>query len=131
MLIGSRLVRRAKSYDIVHNFGRHAYLIPILPLNIVKIQTYMRDVSPNSMRKARLLGARRLHYTAVSRFIRDTGNIAGGDWSVIYNCANISDYQFNENVDPSTAPLVFLGRLEKCKGAHHAITVAKKLNRPL
>src|SRR6202040_3702835 len=76
-------------------------------------------------------GARNLHYTAVSKFIRDTGCIGGGEWGVIYNCASARDYQFNADVDPRTAPLVFLGRLEKCKGAHHAIAVAKRLKRSL
>ena len=30
-----------------------------------------------------------------------------------------------------TAPLVFLGRLDRCKGAHHAIAVARRLQRRL
>jgi len=34
-------------------------------------------------------------------------------------------------VNPNTAPLVFLGRLERCKGAHAAIEVARRLNRQL
>jgi glycosyltransferase involved in cell wall biosynthesis len=37
----------------------------------------------------------------------------------------------NRNVDPSTAPLVFLGRLERCKGAHTAIGVARATGRKL
>ena len=47
----------------------------------------MRTVDPDNMATARRLGARRLHYTAVSAAIRDTGRPGGGDWSVIYNCA--------------------------------------------
>jgi glycosyltransferase involved in cell wall biosynthesis len=129
--IGGRLIRDLRCYDVVHNFGRLAYLFPILPRKIVKVQTYMRDVNPNNMRKARALRARCLHYTAVSRYIRDTGKSGGGEWSVIYNCANAEEYQFNEAVDPTTAPLLFLGRLERCKGAHTAIAVAKKLDRRL
>jgi len=31
--------------------------------------------------------------------------------------------------DPVAAPLVFLGRLDRCKGAHHAIAVARRLRR--
>ena len=34
-------------------------------------------------------------------------------------------------MDPATAPLVFLGRLERCKGAHTAIDVARRLGRRL
>src|SRR5262249_9962881 len=35
------------------------------------------------------------------------------------------------DVDAATAPLVFLGRLERCKGAHTAIAVARRAGRPL
>ena len=60
-----------------------------------------------------------------------TGKPGGGDWSVIYNCAPIEQFRFRPDVDPSSAPLVFLGRLERCKGVHNAIAVARRLNRPL
>ena len=131
VLITSRLLRHGGKYDIVHNFGRLAYLTSILRWDLPKVQTYMRPVTPENIRKASALGARRLHYTAVSGAIRDTGKPGGGDWSVIYNCAPVDEYILSVEVDPRTAPLVFLGRLERCKGAHSAILVAKKLNRPL
>ena len=52
------------------------------------------------MATARRLGARRLHYTAVSAAIRDTGRPGGGDWSVIYNCAAPERYPFVAGTDP-------------------------------
>ena len=91
----------------------------------------MRTVNPANMATARRLGARRLHYTAVSAAIRDTGRPGGGDWSVIYNCAVPSRYPFVGGTDARTAPLVFLGRLDRIKGAHHAIAVARRLQRRL
>jgi glycosyltransferase involved in cell wall biosynthesis len=91
----------------------------------------MRTVDPNNMATARRLGARRLHYTAVSAAIRDTGRPGGGDWSVIYNCAVPERYVFTGGTDPASAPLVFLGRLDRCKGVHHAIAVAQQLRRRL
>jgi len=130
-LVTARFWSRAGRFDLVHNFGRLAYLTSVLRWNLPKIQTYMRTVNPNNMRKVARLGARRMHYTAVSAAIRDTGRPGGGDWSVIYNCAPVSEYRLNLNVDPRTAPLAFLGRLERCKGAHNAIAVARQLNRPL
>ena len=60
-----------------------------------------------------------------------TARDSGGDWSVIYNCAVPERYAFAGATDPTTAPLVFLGRLDRCKGVHHAITVAQRLRRRL
>lgn len=126
-----RLRNCKRHFDIIHNFGRLAYLTAVLRSNIVKIQTYMRPVNPRNMRLAQRLGGRRIYYTAVSRAIQRTGSIGGGHWTVIYNCASASEYSFSSDVDPICAPLVFLGRLERCKGAHTAILVAKRLQRQL
>src|ERR1043166_2135116 len=130
-LISARLVLNRRRFDLVHNFGRLAYLTAVLRSDLPKIQPYMRTVNPANMRKARTLGAKRLRYTAVSAAIRDTGKPGGGEWSVIYNCASVHEYRLNVQVDPGTAPLAFLGRLERCKGAHNAIAAARKLGRAL
>ena len=130
-LVTGRFWRQRDRFDLVHNFGRLAYLAGILRWDLPKVQTYMRTVSPRNMRLARALGARRLHYTAVSAAIRDTGRPGGGDWSVVYNCVPVDQYKLRTDVDPAAAPLVFLGRLDRCKGAHTAIAVARRLNRPL
>jgi|KBSMisStaDraftv2_1062788.scaffolds.fasta_scaffold229586_1 glycosyltransferase involved in cell wall biosynthesis len=131
LTLAGRFLRSARRFDVIHNFGRLAYLAPVLSWDVPKIQTYMRTVDPANMATARRLGARRLHYTAVSAAIRDTGRPGGGDWSVIYNCAVPERYTFAGSTDPTTAPLVFLGRLDRCKGAHHAIAVARQLQRRL
>jgi glycosyltransferase involved in cell wall biosynthesis len=131
MTLAGRFLTGASRFDVIHNFGRLAYLAPVLARDVPKIQTYMRTVNPRNMVTAQRLGARRLHYTAVSAAIRDTGRPGGGDWSVIYNCAAPERYPFVADTDPATAPLVFLGRLDRCKGAHHAIAVAQRLQRRL
>jgi glycosyltransferase involved in cell wall biosynthesis len=131
LTLASRFLTRGTGFDVVHNFGRLAYLAPVLARDLPKVQTYMRTVNPANMATARRLGARRLHYTAVSAAIRDTGRPGGGEWSVIYNCAAPSRYPFVGDTDAVTAPLVFLGRLDKIKGAHHAIAVARGLQRRL
>jgi glycosyltransferase involved in cell wall biosynthesis len=131
LTLASRFLAAASRFDVIHNFGRLAYLAPVLARDLPKVQTYMRTVSPGNMETARRLGARRLHYTAVSAAIADTGRPGGGDWSVIYNCAVPSRYPFVGDTDPRSAPLVFLGRLDRIKGAHHAIAVAQRLQRPL
>src|SRR4051794_35827565 len=129
--LAGRFLRSARRFDVIHNFGRLAYLAPVLARDVPKVQTYMRTVDPRNMATARRLGARHLHYTAVSAAIRNTGEPGGGDWSVIYNCAVPERYAFVGTTDPAAAPLVFLGRLDRCKGAHHAITVAHALRRRL
>ena len=129
--LSARFIRDHGRFDIVHNFGRLAYLTLVLRWNLPKVHTYMRAITPGNMRKAARMGARRLHYTAVSAAIRNTGAPGGGDWSVIYNCADPDRYTFRADVDPQSAPLVFLGRLDRCKGPHTAIDVATRLNRRL
>jgi glycosyltransferase involved in cell wall biosynthesis len=129
--VTARFWRRPGRFDLVHNFGRHAYLAGVLRRDLAKVQTYMRPVSARSVALARRLGVRRLRYTAVSEAIRRTGQGAGGEWSVIHNCAPAGRYLFRAGVDPGAAPLLFLGRLERCKGAHTAIEVARRLGRSL
>jgi len=125
------LLRDGHRFDVIHNFGRLAYLSVAFSWRTPKVQTYMRTVNPANMRKVRALGARNVCFTAVSGAIRDTGLPGGGDWRVIYNCASPATYAFQNHVDAARAPLVFLGRLERCKGAHTAIEVATRLNREL
>ena len=131
LTLTARFIRDDGNFDVVHNFGRLAYLTAIFRWNVPKVQTYMRTINPDNMRKAARLGARRLHFTAVSAAIRDTGTPGGGDWTVIYNCADPARYTFRGATNPSSAPLVFLGRLDRCKGPHTAIDVARRLNRRL
>jgi glycosyltransferase involved in cell wall biosynthesis len=130
-LVTARFWRRPHRFDLIHNFGRLAYLGGVLARDVPKVQTYMRRINPRNMRLADRLGSRRLHYTAVSAAIRDTGAPGGGAWSVIYNCAPVASYTFRGDTDAARAPLVFLGRLERCKGAHTAIAVARRLGRRL
>jgi glycosyltransferase involved in cell wall biosynthesis len=127
----SWLVREAGAFDVIHNFGRLAYLTSVLRRDVPKVQTYMRPVNPRNIGLTERAGARRLRFTAVSDAIRRTGAPGGGRWSVIYNCARPSLYTPRFDVDAATAPLVFLGRLERCKGAHTAIAVARAVRRPL
>ena len=131
LVVTGRLYASPKRFDLVHNFGRLAYLSAILGWDLPKVQTYMRSVNPANMRKVRMLGARRLSFTAVSRAVRDTGAPGGGEWHVIYNCASPAIYRCHPDTDAAAASLVFLGRLDRCKGAHTAIAVAKRLGRPL
>ena len=53
-----------------------------------------------------------------------------GNWHTVYNFVDLADYTFVENV-AADAPFVFLGRLDRIKGCHHCIALAKKLNHKL
>jgi len=84
-LLTGRFWRQPDRFDLVQQLrsarvsGRHS---PVGPSEGADLHA---DGVARNMRLARVLGARRLHYTAVSAAIRDTGRPGGGDWSVIYN----------------------------------------------
>jgi len=116
--------------DIIHSFSRLAYLLFLLKSPIPKIQSYQRYITARSVYLGTLLAGRTLSFTACSRYCAGTADFAVGRWVIIPNGVSIDKYQFVPSV-VSDAPLVFLGRIEKIKGVHTAIEVAKRTGRPL
>jgi glycosyltransferase involved in cell wall biosynthesis len=123
----SSLLLRGR-YDLVHSFGRLAYLMPLLPLKLPKIMSYQRAISSRNVAWASRLARGSLHITSCSRHMLVTANYPCGH--VIYNAASAQLYTFCPSVAPD-APLVFLGRIEPVKGAHIAIEVARRSSRSL
>jgi glycosyltransferase involved in cell wall biosynthesis len=117
-------------HDVIHNFGRLLWMFPIAWSKIKKVQTYMRYITPSNIKWLNRLGVRNITYTAVSDAIVKTGVSGGGSWKTVYNCTPVEQFTFIPKV-AEHAPLVFLGRLERCKGAHTAIEVAKLTGRKL
>ncbi len=117
------LKKNKSNFDLVHNFGRLFYLLPILNSHVKKIMTYGRPVAQKGIKMINALPNRSLVFTACSNYCVSTGNIAG-TWKTVYNAIDFSQYQLNEHVDDD-APLMFLGRLDKVKGLHNAIKAAK------
>jgi len=117
------LWQNRNNFDLIHNFGRLIYLIPILNSPVKKIMTYGRQVSQRGIKIINALPNRNLIFTACSNYCVSTGNVAG-KWETVYNTIDFSGYELNTSVSEQ-APLVFLGRLDKIKGAHTAIKVAK------
>jgi glycosyltransferase involved in cell wall biosynthesis len=117
-------------HDVIHNFGRLLWMFPIAWSKIKKVQTYMRYITPSNIKWLNRLGVRNITYTAVSDAIVKTGVSGGGSWKTVYNCTPVEQFTFIPKV-AEDAPLVFLGRLERCKGAHTAIEVAKLTGRKL
>ncbi len=115
--------------DVVHSFGRLAYLLPILPSPLLKVQSYQRAVSRWSVVWGRRLSRGMLLFTACSADCAATAG-DGGEWHPIFNGAPEDLFTPTETVPPD-APLVFLGRLERIKGPHTAIRVARASGRKL
>jgi len=111
--------------DIVHSFGRLAYLGLLLPLRLPKIMSYQRHVTPSRIRWAmRLARSESLWFTGCSDHI--TAEIEPhAPASTVYNGVPVDDFDFVPAVE-SDAPLVFLGRIAEVKGVHHAIEMARR-----
>jgi len=117
------LLKNRTKFDLIHNFGRLLYLLPALNFRAKKIMTYGRPVSKKGIKIINSLPNRNVVFTACSNYCVSTGNVAG-DWKTVYNAIDFGQYNLTENVDDN-APLMFLGRLDKVKGLHTAIEVAK------
>jgi len=117
------LFQNRASFDLIHNFSRLIYLLPVLNFPVKKIMTYGRPVAKRGIKLINLLPNSNLLFTACSNYCVSTGNVAG-KWKTIYNAIDFSQYRLNEIVDEG-APLIFLGRLDKIKGVHNAIKIAK------
>jgi glycosyltransferase involved in cell wall biosynthesis len=126
-LVSSRIGRG--KFDLVHSFGRLAYLLPILPSSLPKLMSYQREITPKSVAWGERLSRGTLHFAGCSnQLIRNFATKP--NWHVVYNGVPISTYTFRDTVD-ADSPLVFLGRVEEIKGPHLAIEVARKAGRKL
>lgn len=123
----TRAVLRVRP-DVVHSFGRVAYLAPLLPWRVPKIMSYQRAVTPATVRWATRV-SRSMTWAACSRHIAAPVDHLGA-WRVIDNAVPVDRFRFTPTVSDD-APLVFLGRLEEIKGAHLAIQVARDAGRRL
>ena len=117
-------------YDLIHSFGRLAYLTPVLPFNIPKLMSYQREPTLSGIVRAITISKRNtLFFTGCSEYI--TSQIKPlAPASTVYNGVPIHRYNFQSKVS-NDAPLVFLGRIEHIKGTHLAIDIAKKTGRRL
>lgn len=131
--LGGGLLRRAAMFDVVHSFGRLAALLPVLPLRgLPKVQSYQRDSVPwYSVALANRLAGPSLLFTGCSSSVYAAKPaVGGGAWRTVFNGVDLAKYRPTPAVPPD-APLVFLGRLERIKGAHSAIAIASAAGRRL
>ena len=116
-------------FDLVHSFGRLAYLTTLLPLRIPKLMSYQRCITPRSVIWSTRLARGSLHFTACS--LQMTAPVRDlAPWHVVYNGVPLETYELQPDV-PTDAPMVLLGRIEYIKGTHLAIEVAKRTGRRL
>jgi glycosyltransferase involved in cell wall biosynthesis len=125
------LLRASREYGptLIHSFSRLAYLSPFLWQNVPKIMSYQRPTGGRQIRIAASIG-RSLIFTGCSEFIASMGRNYGGSWHAIPNFVDTDRCEWSSKVAPD-APLVFLSRIERIKGTHFAIEVAKKTHRRL
>ena len=117
------LMQHKNRFDLIHNFGRLAYLLPILNHRVKKIMTYGREITGRNIAIINKLPNRNLFYTGCSSNLISRIETSG-NWTTVYNAIDFNSYILSSQVEPD-APLMFLGRIEKVKGAHNAIVVAK------
>jgi glycosyltransferase involved in cell wall biosynthesis len=116
--------------DIVHSFSRIFYLLPILRSTIPKVMSYQRNPSQRTTALGLKLANGSLSFIGCSDYICGLGKVVGGNWHTVHNCVELEKYQFQPTVQPD-APLVFLSRIERIKGAHTAIAIAQRTSRRL
>lgn len=125
-----RFLRKHKNdFDLIHNFGRLFYLLPVLNHPIKKIMTYGREISSRNIRITNSLPNKNLVFTGCSNNLISRVK-AGGNWKTVYNAIEFSKYTLVEKVTDD-APFMFLGRVEELKGCHTAIEAALATNSKL
>jgi glycosyltransferase involved in cell wall biosynthesis len=126
------LLRAASDFrpDVVHSFSRLAYLLPLLTRRTPKIMSYQRHTGGRRNSFAARVGGANMAFTGCSEFIAKMGRRWGGAWSAIPNFVDVNFYRFEPTVPPD-APLVFLSRVERIKGAHTAVAIARESGRRL
>jgi glycosyltransferase involved in cell wall biosynthesis len=116
--------------DLIHSFSRILYLLPLLRSPLPKIMSYQRNPSRRTTRWGTKLANGSLTFTGCSDYICRMGQPSGGTWQPIHNCVELEKYTFQPTV-ANDAPLVFLSRIERIKGAHTSIAIAQRTNRRL
>jgi len=121
---------RKGGFDLVHSFGRIAYLSRLLPTAIPKVMSYQREPTIKRIQLAmRWAKKDSLYFTGCSAYIADQIKPYAPAYA-IPNGVPLDVYDYQEKVDED-APFTFLGRIEHIKGTHLAVQVAQQTNRRL
>lgn len=121
--------KRRNDFDLIHNFGRLLYLLPVLSHSVNKIMCYQREITSNNITFYARLPKRNIFYCGCSTDLIKRAN-PPGNWHAIHNAVDFDQFELVNSV-ANDAPLIFLGRIERVKGCHTAIKVALTINRKL
>lgn len=117
------LQKHGEEFDLVHNFGRLVYLLPIINRPVKKIMSYQREITRRNILWINAMPHKILVFTGCSQNLINRARV-GGNWEAVYNACDFSKYNLKATVHDD-APLIFLSRIEKIKGCHTAINVAR------
>lgn len=118
--------------DLIHSFSRLFYLGSLLlRRKLPKIMSYQREPTGRTVGWAARLAGRSLTFTGCSEAISAQGRArGGGHWETVHNFVDLAAFDFSPAV-ADDAPLVFLSRIERIKGAHTAIAACRAAGRRL
>ncbi|MBC7511053.1 MAG: glycosyltransferase, partial [Ferruginibacter sp.] len=102
------LRKHKNEFDLIHNFGRLFYLLPILNHPVKKIMSYQREIHPRNIKWANRLLHKNLMFTGCSQNLINRANVTK-NWVCVYNACDFSRYDLRKEVEKD-APLLFLGR---------------------
>jgi glycosyltransferase involved in cell wall biosynthesis len=130
--VASAMWAQRQQFDVVHSFGRLAALLPVLvDRSLPKIQSYQRAIPWAGVARAVRVAGDSLTFTACSDAMwRPYAKPLHGRWTTVFNGVDTSIYSSTVAIGDD-APLMFLGRLERIKGVHTAIAIARRANRRL
>lgn len=110
--------------DLVHSFSRLIWLLPLLlQPRLPLVMSYQREISLRNVQLAGRLAGTRLSFTACSAKLMSRVPDRRR-WHAIPNMVDGARFQAQYSL-ASDAPLVFLSRLDRIKGAHLAIAAAR------
>lgn len=118
-----------RKFDLIQNFGRLIYFLPVLNLGVKKIMCYQREISIRNINYFIKLPKKNMFLSGCSKDLVSDEDLKG-KWKVIYNPVKTLFYDGNFS-NNNKKPLIFLSRINKEKGCHIAISVAKKTKNTL
>ena len=92
------LWKHRNKFDLVHNFGRLIYLLPILNHPVKKIMSYQREITRKNAQLMAGLPNKNMFFTGCSKDLVNRVKL-NGKWQAIYNGCDFATYQLNEQIN--------------------------------